>query len=156
MYAVDTGDFVVPYATLPRPEVGVPEPIVVSDEGTVAVAYRMGEAGVALARFQGYAAYLFGEPNDEAFAGHPLASRGLAPYGSYVVENSSWCRALERQNSVHPNHDPSRYAALRHFVIAFHDSTFECVSEPPEVSLHRVPLESIWLDLQAAVVGRVV
>ena len=57
---------------------------------------------------------MFGPPNDEAFSGHPLASRGLHPYGAFKIENSSWIRHLEKMNSVHPNHHPERYFKLQH------------------------------------------
>lgn len=40
-------------------------------------------------------------PNDESLHGHPLFERGLAFYGAFRVENSSWIRALVRINSVH-------------------------------------------------------
>jgi hypothetical protein len=77
--------------------------------------------------FRGVAAHMFGPPNDEAFRGHPLAARGLHPYGVFRIENSSWIRKLERMNSVHRQHRPERYRELQHLVFAFHDSTFECV-----------------------------
>lgn len=72
-------------------------------------------------------AHMFGPPNDEAFSGHPLASRGLHPYGAFRIEGSSWIRKLERMNRVHPYHRPEHFEQLHHFVFAFHDSTFECV-----------------------------
>ena len=49
---------------------------------------------------------MFGPPNDEAFDGHPLARRGLRPYGAFEVTHSSWIRQLEQMNSVHPHHSP--------------------------------------------------
>jgi hypothetical protein len=78
---------------------------------------------------------MFGPPNDEAFTGHPLASRGLEPYAVFEVEQSSWIRQLERMNAVHPNHKPELFASYRHFVFAFHDSTFEAVADGFEVQL---------------------
>jgi len=156
MYAVTDGDRATPYSGIPTPDVGAPSPLVLSNDFTVAVAFRTSDSSTAIARFRGFSAYLFGEPNDEALAGHPLADRGLEPYGSYLVSGSSWIAALERQNSVHPSHDPSRYAKLKHFIIAFHDSTFECAAESAEVSIHRFEFEAIWPELQAAIMARVV
>lgn len=46
---------------------------------------------------------------DEAFRGHPLASRGLHPYAAFRVEDSSWVRRLECMNAVHDSHDPERF-----------------------------------------------
>lgn len=69
---------------------------------------------------------MFGPPNDEAFAGHPLADRGLNPYSVAEVQRSSWIRGLERMNSVHARHSRERFLEhKRHFVFAFHDSTFK-------------------------------
>jgi len=80
---------------------------------------------------------MFGPPNDEAFRGHPFASRGLHPYGAFRVEGSSWIRKLERMNRVHQAHEPERFRTLQHLVFAFHDSTFECVCEQFEVRTER-------------------
>jgi hypothetical protein len=82
---------------------------------------------VAVVRFDAYAFY-FGSPNDEAHNGHPLHSVGLRPYTFAEVIKSPWIAALERQNRVHPSHDPARFSSLRHFILPFHDGTFECVA----------------------------
>jgi hypothetical protein len=34
---------------------------------------------------------LFGPPNDEAIAGHPLSDRGLYPFGVFQVDRYRWC-----------------------------------------------------------------
>jgi hypothetical protein len=83
---------------------------------------------LALVEFASLRAHLFGPPNDEAIRGHPLASRALRPYRSFVIEESSWIRALERMNRVHPLHRPDSYSQLRHYIIAFHDTMFECIA----------------------------
>jgi hypothetical protein len=80
-------------------------------------------------RFESPYASSFGPPNEEAFSGHPLAARGLYPFGAFEVLNSSWVRSLEKMNSVHRYHRKERFDALRHFVLTFHDSTFECVAK---------------------------
>ena len=36
-------------------------------------------------------------------------------------------------NSVHPRHDPSRFAQLTHFVFSFHDDTLEVVAADARV-----------------------
>ena len=46
-----------------------------------------------------------------------------------VEMESSWLRQLERMNAVHRGHDRERFMANRmHFVLSFHDSTFECIA----------------------------
>jgi hypothetical protein len=78
---------------------------------------------------------LFGSTNDEAFHGHPLYEAGSRHYTFAEVKNSPWIAALERQNRVHRWHDPRNSAGRRHFILRFHDSTFECIAEVAEASL---------------------
>jgi hypothetical protein len=142
---------------------GAPIPMVLAQEHRVFVAYYalaaspdarakwnglpisdLQDEPVIIADFSACYAQMFGPPNDEAFAGHPLHSRGLRPYRVFEVLESSWIRSLERMNSVHPHHDPARFAARKHFVLAFHDSTFECVADRLSFRLHRgTPLSAI-------------
>ncbi len=70
----------------------------------------------------------FGQPNDEAYASHPLADRGLRPCGAFEVENSSWVRGLDMRNRGHPHHDPLLFQQLRHWVWTFHNSVLECAA----------------------------
>lgn len=135
MYSVDTRDTVSPLPDVPQSSAGAPCPIVLADEHTLILAYYLAardqatiDDSVAVVTFEGYDAMMFGPPNDEAFEGHPLATRGLSPYRAHEIKGSSWIRTLERMNSVHRSHRPERYDSLRHFAFAFHDSTFECVA----------------------------
>lgn len=147
MYTVDDHDRVVELRDIPPGDSGAPCPLVLLEEGATTVVYfcpnpppgwdgstatmRGSDAAgepAAIVRFVGTRATSFGAPNDEAFAGHPLAARGLHPYGAFEVLHSSWIRALERMDRVHPGHTAGMFAAYRHFVLAFHDTTFECVA----------------------------
>jgi len=134
VYEVDRRDKVIPLALLPQCDVGAPLPVLAAEEGSLRLAYVSqerpnGEYGVVTVTFLAPLAHMFGPPNDEAFSGHPLAARGLTPYGAFKIDNSSWVRRLERMNSVHPRHRRERYQRLNHYVLSFHDSTFECVAE---------------------------
>jgi hypothetical protein len=160
MYSVDELDTVTDLPDLPRSSVGAPIPLVLADAHRVVVAFCMDDAPgiwdrgpddpefealtgrVALIRFTQSYAHMLGPPNDEAFDGHPLASRGLRPYRSFEVQNSSWIRQLERMNSVHPSHRAEAFANLRHTILAFHDSTFECVAHAYDASIVRGPISS--------------
>ena len=97
----------------------------------------------ALVRFKLVRAVMFGPPNDEAFSGHPLADRGLHPYGAFEVLESSWIHRLERMNAVHPNHRPEHFADYRHFVLAFHDEVFECVAKHYTFEMGAGPLTEL-------------
>lgn len=88
---------------------------------------------VAIVRFVGCSAVMFGPPNDEVLHGHLLARRGLSYDGAFEVLHSSWIRGLAQMNRVHPRHQPERFASLRHFILTFHDSTLECVAHDVEL-----------------------
>jgi len=154
MYSVDHRDKVVELHDVPQSSVGAPCPMILAREGSACLAYFLektppgwdgssvrildtetADEPVALVAFTHLRAHLFG-PNDEVFSGHPLASRGLKPYRVFEIIESSWIRSIERMNSVHPYHRPELFAELRHFVFAFHDSTFECVSRSFSVAMH--------------------
>ncbi len=151
MYSVDDRDKVVPIDSLPQSDCSAPLPIAVCGEHMTLIAfvvqrpvarwdgtelqiidYPGPDEPIAILRFLRAQAVMFGPPNDEAFAGHPLASRGLQPYGAFEVLDSSWIRTHERMNRVHPRHKDG-IGGRRHFILAFHDSVFECVAEGVEV-----------------------
>jgi len=162
MYTIDARDTVSERKDVPQSSVGAPCPFVLSSEQFVHLAYYVedptegwddktvrvvdehseGES-CALVRFTRAVAHIFGPPNDEAFSGHPLATRGLKPYAVFEVGSSSWVRTLERMNSVHRHHKPDRFARFKHYVFAFHDSVFECVAEGFEVSVHRGSVSTV-------------
>jgi hypothetical protein len=146
MYQVDERDRVVVLPDLPQSSIGAPVPLVLADEFRAVIAYYLEEvpAGwdgtstrvidsttadepIGVVCLDQCTAHMFGPPNDEAFSGHPLASRGLRPYSAFEVTDSSWVRILERMNSVHPWHRAESFWVQRHLVFTFHDSTFECV-----------------------------
>jgi hypothetical protein len=168
MYSVNERDTVIELEDVPQSSVGAPLPVVLSDEFKILLAYIVQDAPsdwdgsyvrvidsstpgepLALVEFTSYWSFMFGAPNDEAFRGHPLAGRGLHPYGAFQVENSSWIRQLEMMNAVHPYHKAERFERLRHYIFAFHDSTFECVANGFTVSEHEGSMESILPIMQS-------
>ncbi len=144
---VSTNDeTVVPLPDFPQSCTGAPCPAVFSTNDTLLVSFYLadsasdwyesqgavvGPGGVmtAVVTFERPSVHLFGPPNDEAFGGHRLAKKGLRPYGAYEVLNSEWIKHLEVMNSVHHRHDKQRFLARdRHFILTFHDETFECIA----------------------------
>jgi hypothetical protein len=91
------------------------------------------EDAVAVLRFGAASASMLGPPNEEAIAGHPLAPAGLRPFEFVEVEGSPWVARLEEMNRDHPRHSRAPFDALRHFVLPFHDTTFECLALAVEV-----------------------
>jgi hypothetical protein len=134
MYRATGRERLIPISpTLPVANIGAPTPTVAMVEGTVAVAYDDRNGDRVLVQFQRVNSVLFGAPNDEAFHGHALYGAGLQAYEFVEVENSPWIDDLERMNRVHERHSPEAFARFRHFILPFHDSTFECVARSVEV-----------------------
>ena len=52
------------------------------------------------------------------------------------VLESSWIERLERQNRVHPRHDPARFSTLRHFILPLKEDTVEVVAR--QVTVRRI------------------
>ena len=84
--------------------------------------------GRAVVTFHNSSATHLGAPNDEALSGHRLAQHGLQAYAFQEVTNSDWIAEMEFRNRVHYGHTPSMFEGLRHFILSFHDETFECVA----------------------------
>jgi hypothetical protein len=138
VYRVGRRDTVVPLVSLPQSNTRAPLPLVVASDNELRIAYmspgnrrggdvRGGEIWVTVTFNLPYA-HMFGPPNNETLTGHPLARRGLEPYGAFEIKHSSWIRELEQMNSVHPHHSPEPFEWLRHYVLSFRDTTFECVA----------------------------
>ena len=70
-----------------------------------------------------------GNPNDEVIEGHRLYGRGLEVGGAHIVQNSIKRKELERIAQFHSQYDSSAWRRLRHFVLSFKDTTFECIAE---------------------------
>lgn len=154
MFSRTPPEKVVPLEGFPQSSPGAPCPGLVATEHSLAVMFYLhveapnwdgssvrvvgiestGEPA-AVVVFDHPTIHTFGPPNDEAFSGHRLSSKGLRPYGAFEVLNSSWIHQLERMNSVHPNHNRESFlAGKRHFILTFHDSTFECIARGYQVT----------------------
>ena len=118
---------------LPQADTGAPMPAAAMTEEAVALAYEAADGRRVVVRFSGVQSVLLGAPNDETLNAHPLYGRGLRHYEFAEVEHSPWIAELEQANRVHPRHSPESFADLRHFILPFHDSTFECVARSVEV-----------------------
>lgn len=97
---------------------------------------RYKDAGLAICRFPGFSITKFGYPNDEAWSSIPR-TQGLE-YGIYEVLNSEWAQEITRLNRyAFPNTPDSRG---RHYLILFHDSSFECIAGEIQSELTDKPL----------------
>jgi hypothetical protein len=105
--------------------------VTVKDPGDTSV------QSLALVEFAGCVSAKLGSPNDEVFEGHPLYGRGLDGYTAQEVLNSRWLAELEAINRVHRCYNPGLWRRRHHYVLWFHDTTFECVAESYKVEQYR-------------------
>ena len=83
---------------------------------------------LALVEFVHCTAFKMGTPNDEVLSGHSLFGKGLEGYKAQEVFNSRWLKDLQNINKVHMHFDPDSWRDRHHYILWFHDSTFECVA----------------------------
>jgi hypothetical protein len=91
--------------------------------------------GVGVVEWLRCRAAAVGWPNDEVLHGHRLWSKGLSKVGPYLaaeIVGSGWIEDMEIRNRAHPSHQAQMFSGLRHFLLSFKDSTFECVAEDYE------------------------
>lgn len=98
---------------------------------------------VALLHFEGCMAVNLGFPNVDVLPGHRLWPKGLEMYGTFEVLDSQWIAHLDQIETVFPRYDPRYLDGLRHFVITFHDSVFECVANKVAVSRHHEAVDKV-------------
>jgi hypothetical protein len=90
---------------------------------------------LALVDFEHCSSFKLGSPNDEVFSGHPLHGKGMEGYRAQEVVNSRWLQELENINKVHPHYNPNSWLGRHHYVLWFHDSTFECIARSYKVEV---------------------
>ncbi len=155
MYTPNGNDIVKEIHDLPQSSIGAPCPLVIASEHQVAICYYLENKSedwdgsyikmvdqttssepLAIIEFKLCYAHYCGPPNDEAFDGHPLSNKGVSPYRNYEVLESSWISHMEEMNAVHPYHKKESFLeGKRHFILAFHDSVFECIGQEYQVHI---------------------
>lgn len=107
---------------------------------------------LALVEFERCHSAKLGSPNDEVLEGHPLAGKGLDAYTAQRVVNSRWLAEIQKINSVHAGYRPDAWTKVHHYVLWFHDTTFECLAESFTVGVHECSMP----DLLASACRRLV
>ena len=127
-------------------DVGAPMPTILSNEHDIYLIFYVSsidpnwdgstvhmrtenDDGIVTVKFNRFAQFKFGNPNDESIIGHPLYKLGLQPYSIQKVIESEWIRELIKMNSVHPCHKEEQFSKFQHFIFFFHDTCFEIVAE---------------------------
>lgn len=111
---------------------------------------------IAVVEFSRCYSFHFGGPNDEVISGHPLWGKGLNSYDAHVIANSRWLAEQEKINAVHSFYNPSRWKRLKHYLLLFHDDTFECLAENYKVEVVMESMEQVvkmvterlWMNLR--------
>jgi hypothetical protein len=154
-----------------RWDVGAPLPHVLSSGSRTFVIYNMREPDpnwdgsyanvvdpasddlhlIAVIEFERCLVHKFGSPNDEVLHGHPLHGRGLVAYAAHTVERSRWIAELMKINSVHSQYDPDAWKDYQHYLLAFHDETFEAIADSVDVVAFEGTMSSALLDAARAV-----
>jgi len=98
---------------------------------------------VALVQFHRCLSSKLGDPNEEVFHGHPLNGKGLEPYTVQIVRNSRWIKELESINKVHSQYNQELWRSLDHYILWFHDDTFECVPRSYEVEVFQKSMDEV-------------
>ncbi|CAG4914388.1 hypothetical protein [Paraburkholderia gardini] len=126
-------DQVVLMDDIPHPDHDTSAPFVLANERLVAIVYRIAKTDFerfgpfsdddpfCVIAFMSAAFHQFGPPRDADLPAYFLASKGLLGYSAHEVMRSSLVA-----DSWGPAY--SLEGGLRHFVLTFGDSTFECVA----------------------------
>jgi hypothetical protein len=104
---------------------------------------------IALVEFIDCDAFTLGGPNDEVLHGHPLWGRGLSYYSAHVIAHSRWLAEAENINKVHQHYNPDRWKTRKHYLLTFHDETFECLASGYTIEVFRESLEQVAQIAQA-------
>lgn len=117
-----------------------PEPVVMSSDTELYVAFfayrlvdeehdKTSEEEIIVIKFQRPFKHTFGLPSNETIGTHPCYPLGLSYCAFYEVKNSYMLRELEAIQKSHDRFNPDDFKKFRHFILTFHDNTFECVAE---------------------------
>jgi hypothetical protein len=140
---------IVPLNLECRPEAAVSGAVLVQTEQSTFLTFnavRRGEdgryhaVGTALVEFSSCLVTRFGYPNDEAWSAIPR-TKGLS-YGIFEVQESEWKEELVHLNRFGFPATPQ--LGGRHFLLLFHDSSFECIADDIRLELTDEPYERVF------------
>ena len=139
-----------------RPEAAVSGAVLVASEFSTFLTFNavktsadgagLEDLGHAVVEFKACHITKFGYPNDEARWGIPRYQ--TTSYGIYKVKNSEWIPEIVRLNRYRFPDTPDD-TTTRHFLFAFHDTTFECLAEDMQFELTKEPYEQVFARISA-------
>ena len=84
--------------------------------------------------FKSYLIFKNGYPNiDVSIVQEKFGENDIESSVLYQVTNSSWITEITIANRIHPDHKDELFENLIHFLIFFHDETFECIADSYEI-----------------------
>jgi hypothetical protein len=137
------------------PEAAVSEPVLLQTDHVAILTFSAvreksdgmrDDAGYGVLEFASCSLTKFGYPNDEALPGHPLYKRGLSECGVFEVRNSAWVRLMTEQNRV--AFPRTAESSECHFIVTFHDSTFECIARGVRAWLSSKPYPELFDEIR--------
>jgi hypothetical protein len=102
---------------------------------------------LAVVEFERCICTKMGTPNDEVLHGHPLSGKGLVGHQPMAVKNSIWLKELDAINAVHSCYKAAAWRDLSHYILPFHDCTFECVARGFKVEAFQMPLPELLTEV---------
>jgi len=153
---------------IPQMDTGAPSPMIIANDNNLFVIYyenyidRVDESAtdnlmldnnILVLKFQHCYRFTFGSPNDETISGHRYYKLGLVPYAVFELQGSDLIEELKAINAVHPYFNSKNYDSLKHYIITFHDKTFECVAEGYEISAKNISLYSQSVSILKEIFG---
>jgi len=120
----------------PEIMVGAPCPVVFADEHVVYLSYYDVEKNVALVKFEHCFEFKMGMPSEDEILKSPYSGLGFVNFEVHTVVNSPWLNELESRYKVISRFSRNDREYI-HYIFAFHDRTFECVSSGYSVEKHR-------------------
>ena len=133
----------------PEIMVGAPCPVVFADEHVVYLSYYDVEGDVALVRFEHCFEFKMGMPGEDQISKSPYSGLGLVNFEVHTVVNSPWLDELESRYKVISSFSRNEREYF-HYIFAFHDRTFECVSsgyfvqKHTETTVKKLLIEKTW------------
>jgi hypothetical protein len=109
-----------------------PMPVMLSGLRTFVIIQQGGAARVvrdiSVVEFKRVASLKIGPSNDEVLRHHSLWGSGLEIHSAHEVRNSPCITELMELNRGHEHFDERVWRGKRHFLLAFHDVTLECIA----------------------------
>lgn len=109
-------------------DMGAPVPHILADESFLHLIFHKEDQeddDWVILSFENYQIFKFGLPREDSIDNHPYAKYGLDGYGIYKTDWSDWIEEIIKINKKDLPKNPD----LKHFIIPFHDSTFECIAK---------------------------